>query len=413
MVLQEAEVSPGFADTAPTGVSDPYASSSSSSPASYQRPQPVADLPPSIHLSHLPRPIPILGPLYGYTDKYLAQLVRTDAAKVSNILQRPLKMQEWEAVAYHAAKWSATTSYAVPVGSALGILRSQLPSAKENFQFPLFKPEPPGGKAFFNKLGPLTGNAAVQGWHALRGWSYASVGALIAYSLFRSYAATVNVLGQWKDPRLAEFINVIRDSKMAGNTPRNVGGASEAQRARRPQPQPDPQEAIQRTDISSMGESGALGNDDRYMGDQPRSEQEVRQFDFGLDGSSTASNESHSAQESPTSPASSASSAPETSWERIRRGNAPIPQPGQPRRPLQGTGGDAWAKVRGSAVPVGNGFEGEQTPGSTSGDSFSFSTGDEDRQLARQEAQKEFDERVERERHGGEFDQQRQGGWRR
>jgi hypothetical protein len=37
------------------------------------------------------------------------------------------------------------------------------------------------------------------------------------------------------------------------------------------------------------------------------------------------------------------------------------------------------------------------------GDSFAFSTTEEDRQLARAEAQKKFDARVERERQGKDF----------
>jgi hypothetical protein len=38
-------------------------------------------------------------------------------------------------------------------------------------------------------------------------------------------------------------------------------------------------------------------------------------------------------------------------------------------------------------------------------DSFSFSQGEEDKQLAKTEAQKEFDARLERERSGKDFDE--------
>jgi hypothetical protein len=38
------------------------------------------------------------------------------------------------------------------------------------------------------------------------------------------------------------------------------------------------------------------------------------------------------------------------------------------------------------------------------GDSYSFSNSDEERQLAKTEAQKEFDARIERERQGRDFD---------
>jgi hypothetical protein len=55
----------------------------------------------------------------------------------------------------------------------------------------------------------------------------------------------------------------------------------------------------------------------------------------------------------------------------------------------------------------------EQQEGSTLGDSFSFASSDEERQLAKTEAQKEFDARVERERQGGDFAETgAKGGWR-
>ena len=45
----------------------------------------------------------------------------------------------------------------------------------------------------------------------------------------------------------------------------------------------------------------------------------------------------------------------------------------------------------------------EQQEGSTLGDSFAFSRTEEERSYAKDEAQKQFDERVERERRGEDF----------
>jgi hypothetical protein len=45
----------------------------------------------------------------------------------------------------------------------------------------------------------------------------------------------------------------------------------------------------------------------------------------------------------------------------------------------------------------------EQREGATTGDSFAFSKTEEERTYAKEEAQKEFDARVERERRGGDF----------
>lgn len=78
-------------------------------------------------------------------------------------------------------------------------------------------------------------------------------------------------------------------------------------------------------------------------------------------------------------------------------------------------GGSVWERIRqqsasgSSSVSEpstrgrGRGVRSEQHEGSTSGDSFSFSSSEEERNYAKDEAQKEFDERVEKERRGGDF----------
>ena len=78
-------------------------------------------------------------------------------------------------------------------------------------------------------------------------------------------------------------------------------------------------------------------------------------------------------------------------------------------------GGSVWERIRrqqasgGSSPPAqsrGRRMDGvgqEQQEGSTTGDSFSFSRSEEERNYAKDEAQREFDERVERERRGRDF----------
>lgn len=88
------------------------------------------------------------------------------------------------------------------------------------------------------------------------------------------------------------------------------------------------------------------------------------------------------------------------------------------------TGGSAWERLRqqasqnASTTPSSRQpqtrVQGEQREGSTLGDSFSFSESDEERQLARSEAQREFDARMDREREGKDFsDDSNRGGRRR
>jgi hypothetical protein len=76
----------------------------------------------------------------------------------------------------------------------------------------------------------------------------------------------------------------------------------------------------------------------------------------------------------------------ESTWDRLRRGGAPIP--GQ--RPSQQSR---------RAEPERR----EQTDSSTVGEAFTFVEGDEDRKRERERAQREFDDRIERERQGRDF----------
>ena len=91
------------------------------------------------------------------------------------------------------------------------------------------------------------------------------------------------------------------------------------------------------------------------------------------------------------------STAPQGSaWDRLRRGEKPTPIP-------QNSGGkpppsqSQWSRRQSET-------QREQTEGSTTGN-FAFSKTEEERNYAKEEAQKEFDARVERERRGGDFSQ--------
>jgi hypothetical protein len=94
---------------------------------------------------------------------------------------------------------------------------------------------------------------------------------------------------------------------------------------------------------------------------------------------------------SPTSGAQESSYPQESAWERIRRESAAGQQQSStvPRYPVD------KRQVGRQGVPPG--------------DSFTFPATDEERQLAKQEAQKDFDARVEQERHGNDFEESSRG----
>jgi hypothetical protein len=89
---------------------------------------------------------------------------------------------------------------------------------------------------------------------------------------------------------------------------------------------------------------------------------------------------------SPSAPAQPQSRPGESSWERLRRGGA---APVQPPRPVDNSR---------RRVP-----ERQEGSGSTVGDDFTFVEGREERTREKERAQREFDERLERERQGRDF----------
>ncbi|KAG0642142.1 hypothetical protein HOY80DRAFT_669935 [Tuber brumale] len=96
------------------------------------------------------------------------------------------------------------------------------------------------------------------------------------------------------------------------------------------------------------------------------------------------------------------SNTSESAWERIRKGQPPTTRPPTDRGEDEGdTTGTSEPKAGGwpSRAPMkGYGQGPNREPGT---DSFTFSKSEEERQLAKQEAQKEFDAKVEKERSGG------------
>jgi hypothetical protein len=118
----------------------------------------------------------------------------------------------------------------------------------------------------------------------------------------------------------------------------------------------------------------------------PTQETPDQPFD-AWDDASPAGGQGVPADTSQPRPSRSSGSA----WDRLRRGEKP-PPPG----PRQQSGPRPFSNTQNEA-------QREQRQGSTLDDSYTFSKSEEERSYAKDEAQKEFDARVERERRGGDF----------
>lgn len=434
MVLDNAAApADSFPDTVPSSDVDPYATSNPDFTAT-RTPSFIPINPPGqnqiyINTNSLPRRWSLLG--QKEHPQALIEGVKESCKFASNVLNRPLKQEEADAFAYHFAKSLRMGSYGTPVGAMLGGIQSY--RTRSTYRFPLWSPFKEGGRLSADAFGPFKGDMARAAWHSMRISSYITVGAVLGQVFFGSYAISVGMAGRTMDPRLKDFVQALRrrmengtlEAAKQGNAPapgaekapervfpQSKDNAREAWRRNRQAPAPARQSADD--DMSPTGgayeaEFSGASSDTGLLSDSQMQDQEVQQradqrrspaentaTTFDMDKVTSQPRGFDQDDASPTAPARQQPprKQPGSAWERIRQEAAAGQQQGPSGPRSAADGGQPSTKS-------------EQRDGSTLGDSFSFSESDEEKQLARSEAQKEFDSRVEREREGRDFEEGR------
>jgi hypothetical protein len=405
MVLENAsgaDIPDSFVDSAPSSDNDPY-SDSDSQPATTGY---------HIDRTNFPKPIPLVGQLFGYNDKLFSTVLNTKIQNAAQHLKRPLTQEEAQSFAYWTAKQISVLSYGAPIGVAGGLWRAY--STADKFRFPFFQPN----LEKFNptvwpspRFAALKGQRAVMAWHALRMAAYGTVGNFLGQLFFGSYSMSVAAVGEMSDPRLKDFVEMMRAQAqqkrgaLQNPTMRQPGTMGQKQGAlaaagNKQQDDASPTGGMFFEDIkdteSNTGTTSESNRSTRPQGrgwpkSRPapaqRQSQETQDKPFDAFDDASPTNE----QTTAAGPAPSGSA-----WDRIRRGEKTAPIAAKPGSSSQPSSQSAWAKQQ-------NAIQGEQREGSTTGDSFAFSKTDEERNYAKEEAQKEFDARVEQERRGGDF----------
>lgn len=268
-----------------------------------------------------------------------------------------------------------------------------------------------------DQFGPLRGQLARVAWHSSRWAVYATFGVVMGQIFFGSYALSTGLAGRALDPRLKEFSEAIKRRQQEGRG--NVREEMRRDQQQQRQEMEGPREGETQEMARQRRDSQGLGRSRGQQRQVPRREKKAEVDDMsptggafeddfmGQTGSDTGvvDDTQMRGQQTNTSVATTIRSA--STQQQQQRPSSPNQQAG---------GGSSWERIRQNARSGS-----DQTPstrsstGSPAGsDSFSFSQDQEDRQLARGEAQKEFDNRVEREREGRDFEEgSRSGGWRR
>ncbi|KAL8936537.1 MAG: hypothetical protein Q9216_004880 [Gyalolechia sp. 2 TL-2023] len=376
--------------------------------------------------TQFPKPLPIFGRLFGFSEAKISEWTTQRLQFHSTTLGRSLTPQEAEAIMYHSYKSMAIQSYGLTTALGFGLYRTF--KTREDYRLPFYgslKTEDGwwnGERIRIMGTDISEGRQARRLVHFWRGSVYALIALLVGGGVVASYATTVAMVGEMRDPRLKE----IQRARIGRKKQQREEAATKAQSK-----DPMGQENISASDLWKRHQGGSDTQDDDaspsagsgyYGGDV----ENIAGTNTGiLSDSQMRTQESRqqpSPRESRTENRASTFQIEKVESQPIGFGESyddasPTAQSSTQER----QSGSAWDRIRETAQKQGSsaksGSRGwdnvrkEQKVGSTTGDSFTFSSADQERQLAQDEAQKEFDARVERERRGGSFNESRGKKW--
>lgn len=410
-----------FSESLPSSDIDPYANSDIINPATRSV---IRVTPPNapgvyVNLDNLPRRWSLLGnkPHHPMLHKGVTESCRY----AQEVLGRPVKQEEADALAFHFAKSIRVGSYGTPIGVTLASVQAVRTQAQFRF---------PGGFSPLNhkrfsadRLGPLKGQAARSGWQIMRIAAYWGLGGALGGLFFATYAISSSAAGRALDPRLKEFIEAL---KRRAETKQGLPGGRQVDQSDGPRKDETMEMARQRRTAQSAwgrqreqqsGQGGGGGDDMSPTGGAFQEEFVQSGSDTGLmDDRQMRQQEYQQNASAGTSPAENNASTYD--YARVntqaRSTNSQIEAPSTADETPKPSGGrGAWDRIRQDAMSGSSSTPSRSTRGqpqqqsrssADSGESFTFSQGDEDKQLARSEAQREFDARIERERAGKDFE---------
>lgn len=327
-------------------------------------------------------------------------------------MARAITPDEAAAIAFHTAKANRIASAGPLIGYLLGSLRAY--NTRANFRHPFTGPMKSESGWFDGERIRLLGREVARGErarllvHSFRAANYGVLGILFCTACSVAYGTTVMAVGEMRDPRLTD---VTRELLAKGRQQR---GESKTRTTGRLDPTGQGEktasdlwkqhrgnigaEAISKRDDGSLmatGEAFRYTDDEGLpedsgmpMGDEQLSTQQPIQGTKGL-RNRPQPNPYTSPSSSETPPWLAEDSSPTSSgsaWGRIRRDASSSSTTGGPN-----PNSSAWRR----------GPQREQQPAGEGSEDFTFSTPEQEREWAREEAQREFDDMVEKERKGG------------
>lgn len=334
-----------------------------------------------IDLSKASRGFPVIGPLLGFNQAAVANMTTDIVREAPRIIQRNLTQEEVDACVTSVSQYMKVHSWVFSLGLIAGWYRGFQTRAEMTF---------PMNRAFKSvklnpdSFGPLRGPMARVTWNVIRSSMWMAWWGVPAYVFGGIIGHMSMAKTQLSDPRLKQFHTDLQNEEAK----KRLYTAVERKKQGLPQKpdgfaMPAPVRGGQAADEMSPQAGEDAPNPDIMA--RIQKERARRHATDNTEATSDAYSEPQSSQTFARSSRSSGDSA----------------------SPQSSTGGEsAWDRIRNQAN------SGEQSsapsrwqPGQTSSQAndYTFDTQEEDKQLARAEAQREFDARLEKERQGKDF----------
>lgn len=352
-------------------------------------------------VAHLPG-LPFFAPLLGRTDARFRKTISLILQRFASEVHRPLTPEEADHMARHQQHRLVINAWGDVAYLASGIWLWKR-GAATGYPNPLGKPHPNFnnqvfGEGFLPRGMQVRGPAAWRVWNGLRlaacvGLAYVVVGRTV----FPTYATVRVTMDMLEDPALKAYLEERTKLDMQGKRQRfGPPGRGQGQMGQTPGQirleqtvglgQSTVQaEAQTKTQVQGQTQglppvTGGFGGDGETVQGQG----------WGEDSGFTEEHQEKPVVAAPQRPAVGSQTSG-SAWERLRRsagvgGSAPS-QGDQAARP------QSWVERRRAA---------QQASSEQGTDSYTYSESDEEKSLARQQAQKEFDAMLERERQGSE-----------
>lgn len=346
------------------------------------------------------RKYPLVSQLFGYRNREIKNAVASKIIGASQLMGRECTQDEKDAFAYHVGKAKVTITYSSPIA----VLSTAMLHRRtfDTYGFPFYKPNSSFDPNTFLKV--FKGESARRMWQFTRFGAYYIMCSIAARVLLASYAMSVYATNAARDPRLGHYTEAIMQDSWPKNRQRTFSGRPPMPVRQPPVPQSSAQETGQETYSSFEGTSAAsqFSRDSQQAAQaspsdwpgmrQPppeRVQDSVQQAQRDFEGASYGLDDAPPVAASQRPSNSQQPSQQMTAWDRIRNQSKPAGAGQQ-----QGQTG-TWARKR-AAVQADE----QSSRDAQDGTSYTYSSSDQEKNYAKAQAQKDFDDMLEKERKG-------------